>query len=80
MVMAALVTVERREDAQGTYLLLLLSRALLANFCHVRACTPLHRDSEYALNLAVAGRHKGVSLGLAMKFVDRAPFLSIQYC
>jgi len=61
----------------GTYLLLLLSRAPLSNFCHVRAFTPLHRDSEYALNLAVAGRHKGVSLGLAMKFVNRTPFLSL---
>jgi hypothetical protein len=29
------------------------------------------------LNLAIAGRHKGVPLGLAMKFVNRALFLSI---
>ena len=78
--MAAPVAVEQ-EDAQISYghlfALVVVARALLANFCHVRACTPLHEHSEYAFNLAIAGRHKGVSLSLAMKFVNRALFLSM---
>ena len=67
----------RTPAGYGHLFALVVTRAPLANFCHVPACTPLHSDSEYALNLAIAGRHKGISLGLAMKFVDRALFLSI---
>jgi hypothetical protein len=62
------------------FALVVVTRALLANFRHVPACTPhlCSRDSGYALNLANCGKDtRAISFGLAMKFVDRAPFLSI---
>lgn len=61
----------------GTYLLLLLSRAP-CQFSPRAGLDTFAQSSEYALNLAIGGRHEGLSFGLAMRFVDRALFC--QYC
>ena len=76
--MAKPVTLEQaiRPQASGVYVICSCCCRARAT-CQVLPRARLHGDSEYALNLAAAGRHKVVFLVLAMKFVNRVLLLLI---
>ena len=76
MVMIMVSYLTEREEMLRRLFVLVVTRARLT--CQFLPRAGFHAFAQrlgvrVALNLAIAGRHKGVPLGLAMKFVNRAP-------